>query len=516
MTVTVAAKNYTIISGCEISTDNGTWLILTTQDGDSKKQGSYSLCGIVKNAGDNIVTFTPTTSKDLSGVKHVRFWFLSTHGGLLNTYELNGLNFWASDGTNTGYWKILGKTKDGKADYPGGWINCVIDVSKACDSGTKPTNMNAITSMGIRINLTVAGKNAINTWIDHLCMCDGLVAYGDDAGGYFDIDDIFTADDATTLGVGIVRKIGGQYFLAGSLEIGYATSATKFQTKSSVLVFENRRVNDALYGITVVDSGNVSYTTEFILGSKAGTAGIEGCMLRVQDPAQTCKYVIDGVTDIDVDNFKLYGTTFYDAAALKFPTAAAAVEVLNCNFESCDDVQTTTCVIKNCNFVSANDEGLVLPSGDTHQMTYCTFVNCPYGVRIPTAGTYSFNNLKFVNNTIDIDNTSGGLVTVNCTDSNPVTYTGNTVINSPRYFTITGLVAGSEVRIYKTSDMSELAGVESSGTSFQYPYNYTGDIPITYAVFHVQYTAIYRTDTLVDANKSVPAFQVYDRTYSNP
>ena len=585
MAVTVSAKNYTVISGCESSTDGGTWLILTAQDGADRKQGTYSLCGTVKAAGANIVTFTPTVAKDLSGVKHVRWWMVLAHGGLLETYAYDGLNFWCSDGTNTGYWKILGRDT-----YTGGWINCCIDVSKNCDSGIKPSAMNAITSMGFRITLTGAAKNAVNTWVDHLHMCDGLVARGDDAGGYFDIDDVFSADDATTGGWGVVRKIGGMYFLTGSLEVGIAAAATKFQTKSSVLVFEKRRVNDALYGITVTEDG--TNATEFILGSKAGTAGIEGCVVRVEDVTQTCKFFVDARTDTDVDNFKLYGSTFLDASTLKFPNQPSGkatvhrarasniatlgvnahgliagnavlvaglggtgyngtwtvvsvpdanhftfqntgndegetpdtggtstslnVEVLNTNFESCDEVQATTCVMTNCAFVSANDEAVVLPDGDVHQLTESTFVNCPYAVRIPNANTYTFTGLTFVNNTKDIDNTSGGSVIVNCVESNPTTYTGNTTINNPRYFTITGLVANSEVRIYRTSDMSELAGTESSGTSFQYPYNWASDIPITYVIFNLQYQPIYRTDVLEDTDKSVPAFQIYDRNYENP
>ena len=425
MAVAVTGKNFVQISTCDSSTAGGTWLILTTVDPDSKKEGTNSLCGIVKTAGNNTVTFTPTAAVDLSGTKHVRFWILLTHGGLLNTYALDGLNFWASDGTNTGYWKILGRDT-----YPGGWMNCVIDVSKACDSGTKPTNMNAITSMGYRINLTLVGKNAVNTWTDNLCICDGLVAYGDDAGGYFDLDDIFAADDATTLGIGILRKIGGQYFAVGSIEIGQAsgTASAKFQAKSQVLVFENRRVNDALYALNVVDNG--TGTTEFILGSKSGTSGIEGCMIRTQDTAQTCKFKIDGSTDTDVDNFKLYGTTFYDAGVISFPPTGANVEGLNCNFEAGSNVVPNTAKVQNCNFV-ASDAAAVKISSTSHQVTDCSFVGCSRGVLIDTyAASYGFNNLKFSGCTYDVHNTSGQTIEVSKSNgSNPTTYdpAGNTV-----------------------------------------------------------------------------------------
>ena len=556
MAVTVAAKNYTVLSTCESSTDGGVWLALTTQDIGDKKQGTYSLCGIIRASGVSVVTFTPTTSKDLSGTKHVRWWMILAQGGLLETYALDGLNFWASDGANTGYWKILGRDT-----YEGGWINCVIDVSKACDSGTKPTAMNAITSMGFRITLVSAAKNAVNTWVDHLCICDGLVAYGDDAGGYFDIDDIYTADNATTGGWGIVRKIGGQYFSTGLLEIGYATSATKFQAKSQVLVFENRRVSDTLYKISTTDPGGTTYTTEFILGSKAGTAGIEGCIIRGESATQTPKFYLDGRTDTDTDNFKLYGTTFFDAAAISIPNQSSGmssvhrarasnvvtlgvnshglvvnntilvqglsglgyngtwtvasvvdanhftyacsggdegetadtggtitsmnIEVLNCNFESCDEVAATTAIIVGCNFVAANDEGFIFPSGDTHQITDCAFVGCPDAVRVPSSGSYNIYGLKFINNTNDIDNTSGGTVTLNCFDgSNPITYTGATDLINSKELLVTCLdtasepVAGVIVTVHASADMSEL--MQDTTDAFGVAHgsiNYTADVP---------------------------------------
>ena len=478
MTVTVAGKNYTQISSCDSSTAGGTWLILVTTDSTSFKEGSASLCGVVKNAGATIITFTPTSAVDLSGTKHVRFWFLTIVGGLLETYALDGLNFWASDGTNTGYWKILGRDT-----YPGGWINCVIDVSKNCDSGTKPTNMNAITSMGYRVTLTALGKNVTSTWTDNLCICDGLVAYGDDAGGYFDLEDVFTADNATTGGWGILRKIGGQYFATGLFEIGYATSATKFQTKSSVLVFENRRVNDALYTIKVVDSGNASYTTEFILGSESGGAGIEGCMIRTQDLAQTCKYLIEGA-GANVDNFKMYGTTFFDTSTISLPPNATNVKVLSCNFEACAMVLLSTCIVENCNFIAADNAGArVTDTGDTPAFKKSNLISCPYGVRIPNTGTYKFDNLKFSGSvTADIDNTSGGLVTVNCVNgANPTTYTGNTTINNYVDVTVTVKdeaqvnIQGVSVRVSKLEDnaveyMNELTNVSGIATeSINYP-----------------------------------------------
>jgi hypothetical protein len=82
--------------------------------------------------------------------------------------------------------------------------------------------------------------------------------------------------------------------------------------------------------------------------------------------------------------------------------------------------------------------------------------------------------------------------------------------------TLTGLIAGTEVRIYKKDDMTELAGVESSGTSFSYNYTYTGDITTYIQVVSVSYVDILIDDYVIsNANASIPIQQQFDRNYRN-
>ncbi|MBU1173079.1 MAG: hypothetical protein KKD44_26245 [Proteobacteria bacterium] len=431
MTVTVSGKNFVQISGCESMSDGGAWTFNKGEpDGTILKQGTYALVGILAASSYNSAYVTKASGYwDLSGMKHLRMWFLTTVGGLLETDVNGGVQLSVSDGTNTGYYYVAGKTT-----YSGGWINLVADLSRSVDDGTKPPDMSLITRVGFRTRLTGISKNALNTWADNLCVCDGLLAYGDDAGGYFDFDDVFSIEDApSTGGWGVMRKIAGVYFLTGSLEFGYATSATKFQALSQVVVFENRKVNDALYGISVVDSGNASYTTEFILGDKSGTAGVQGCTIRVQNTTQTPKFYVDGATDTDVDNFKLYGSTFLDASTITFPprnlvSEVEYVEILNCSFESCGAIIADTAIIKNCNFVSPNEVGILI-SSESHNVTYCTFVGCIHGVEFDTIGTYGFNHMTFIGGDgityYDVENSSTGLVTINASYSNP-TYIDNT------------------------------------------------------------------------------------------
>jgi len=474
MPVAVAGKNFLNISQCESSADNGTWLILTTQDADNVKQGTYSLCGILKAAGNNDATFTPTASKNLEN-KHVRFWGMFAQGKLIELYANGGIQFWATGGGVTGYWYV-----GGRDTYPGGWNNFVVDLSRGVDAGTKPNSagMQAITACGIRIVLTLAGKNAVNTWIDSLCACDGLTLSGDvDTGlitcnvnaaagtytrttgdflidtfranqtfvasgftnggnnatkiistvtatvitvtdktglvdetgnaderirGYFGMPEVFSIEDTpATGGLGILTRKAGIYCLTGSLEIGLATSLTRFQTKSQGIVFENRpsfitpftNINTSLMKIVAVDSGNASYTTELILGNKAGGQGVEGCLARVQDTDQIAKFAIDG-TGANIDNFKLYGTTFLKSGTVSLPPNAAGVEVLNCNFESCAGLVPQDAIIKYSNFISYGAINLA-----SSALTECNFIG---GTGLLTLGGTLFTGCKVISSTAPV------------------------------------------------------------------------------------------------------------------
>jgi len=386
MAVTVSGKNFTQFSTCDSGSAGGTWSGSPTQDTDNYKEGSASISDILKGSGNNDWTFTPTSSIDLSGTKHLRLWVLLTQGSLINTKASGGIQIGLTDGTNTGYYYV-----DGRDTYPGGWHCLVLDVSRAVDAGTKPTSMNAITVVTLRINLTAGGKNVDNTWVDNLSVSDGLVAYGDDSGSYFDLEDIFSVEDTPTSGGwGVMTKYKGQYFMTGDLDIGFATSATKFNAKNSVLIFEDRgtNINSNLLTITAIDSGNASYTTEFILGAKSGTSGVEGCAIRSESLTQNSLFKLD-FSDTDLDNVKLYGTSFFGSGTVTLPAyASAANEVLNCEFNTCGVVTVSSCTVTNCNFIKPTSYGIVL-SSTTHYVTKCNFIS-PTNASIDITATGSF------------------------------------------------------------------------------------------------------------------------------
>lgn len=83
-------------------------------------------------------------------------------------------------------------------------------------------------------------------------------------------------------------------------------------------------------------------------------------------------------------------------------------------------------------------------------------------------------------------------------------------------FTLTGLISGSEVRVFRVSDNVELSGTESSTSTFNYNYTYSTDTPVFVVVFNVDYKEIRLNVTLTSSNQSIPIQQIFDRVYDNP
>jgi len=486
MAVTVTGLNYTRIHNCDdINDSNATpecSVDASTNDPGDYREGTASVFWILKSSGDNDGTFTPNSALDLSDA-HVRFWGLFTHGGLLNNKASGGIQFWATGGGNTGYWYL-----DGSDTYPGGWKNYVIDMESAVTAGSQPTSSN-VTALGVRVNLTSGAKQAPNTWIDHLSYADGLIAYGEGTASSdaFSFEDIWAADNAATLGIGVMRKVGGVYFTTGEIQIGAVGEYTNFNPISETLIFEDRTVTSDLYGLSIVDDGDASSNTLFQLGSPVGaTAGVAGGTIGVEDLTQTALWDLDG-SDPDVDNFKVYGATISGADGGTLPDDSTT---FNTAFVECGQMVVGEATVKNTNFISEttgdSDSGAILMATSDHNMSYCNFINNDNAIEISVAGSYNFNNMIFTDNTVDINNTSGGTVVINAIDSNPTTDgTVNVTINNSVNLTVTVKdeatkeIELAQVAIYTVSGDTELMNEDTDSDGIATAsFNFSVETPI--------------------------------------
>jgi len=519
MTVTVSCKNYSLIDDCE---DFNTW------DGGGGnpddvtafyKEGSQCV-GFELWASGNLDIYI-TGSWNLDGVKHLRCWMMTTVLNELNTDALGGIQFYVSDGSNTGYYYVSGKTS-----YPGGWYPLVCDLSRTVDSGTKPT-MSSITTIGLRFNLTASAKKVQSLWIDHLYVGDGLIDYGDDSGGPYDLDNILTADQDPSNGWGLLRKIGGIFYTTGNFTIGdnLGTNSCDFQPIGDILVFEQRRVgtsinvNSALYEIKFV--GNGTGTTSIKIGDKVGTSGISGCTIKSIDPDRPFKIT---ATDTNVETLGLYGSTFDTHGLVDLMVNSITREILNCTFtDGQAQIQPNTMKMEACNFISAGAsvDGCVLIESVSHGLKNCSFINNPKAIEFESALSVTFDGLEFLGNTLDINNTSGGTVTINVlnTVNPPSTYSGDTDITVSASHKLTGMKQYSEVTYIETGTENVLFHVEDvDGTGeTEYAYNATVEKTVDIQIHHLDYVPILVPNvTLTAVGGSIPITQAKDRTYHNP
>lgn len=82
---------------------------------------------------------------------------------------------------------------------------------------------------------------------------------------------------------------------------------------------------------------------------------------------------------------------------------------------------------------------------------------------------------------------------------------------------LTNLIAGTEIRVFRTSDDVELTGIESSSTSFTYDYTWEGtDINVYIVIHSLGYVPVrYTNQTLGRNGLNIEVQQQIDRTYFN-
>lgn len=125
------------------------------------------------------------------------------------------------------------------------------------------------------------------------------------------------------------------------------------------------------------------------------------------------------------------------------------------------------------------------------------------------------------NEAINLTATSGNL-TINTTSTAtiPTVQTAGATFNiiaAQIVLTLTNLVVNTEVRIYEAGTLTELAGVENSGTTFGYNYTFAPSTFVDIVVHNIDYQYIKLFNIELGAsNASLPIQQRFDRNYTNP
>lgn len=475
------------------------------------------------------------------------FWLFSFTASTLDTKAAGGMQIGVQDGSgNQSFWYV-----GGSDNYSGGWEVFSANLATTPDrnNGTNATLTNVT-------NVVVAFKNTAKSKLTQNCFVDwcrygtlgapALTISGTNTTAGDGWSEVQSGDDTGVYG--IIREQKGSYILKGPIQFGDSagTATTDFTDYvGSSVIFDDQPVGDSHYNITI--AGNGTGTTDFQLGSVVGTGddrqGLLGTSISTIGPL----WEWDSDTDIaDLDGVELYGCRFTGAGQGIQLDDNTKTTVISTSFINCGAVAGGTvgggAVILNCNIIdpdgATNNYGLHFnqtPSGGTltHNYKNISFITSgtpttQYMLYFSDASDYSVSVVGFnmfgsyTSGTLwhGINTGSNADVTINASDSTLTqaefssTASGTVTVNNNVSVTFSGLIANSEVRIYRTSDGAELDGIENSGTSF------TASIAATTGVYYTIHNVLYehiRVEgfTWPSTTTTIPIQQRFDANYVN-
>jgi hypothetical protein len=211
-------------------------------------------------------------------------------------------------------------------------------------------------------------------------------------------------------------------------------------------------------------------------------------------------------------------------------TLRSTVVLDGMSFIDCSTFTLNSAELAECSF--SNTKVSAAQPGDLADVTDSTFESAGTGHAIEISGTaanvtldglvfigYATSNGSTGNEAIYVNIGSGSMtISIVGGGSVPSIRTAGatvTVVNTKSY-TLTNLVAGTEVRIFRVSDGVELAGVESSGASFSYDYNYVSDTDVRVIIQKAGYLWRQISATLGNVDQTQRVSQDVDYNYANP
>jgi len=122
------------------------------------------------------------------------------------------------------------------------------------------------------------------------------------------------------------------------------------------------------------------------------------------------------------------------------------------------------------------------------------------------------NLLVIAGNNLQANLKTTGIITVLAENFNGRIEDANGIIYPAASLSITDLVTDSEVRVYESGTLTEVSGVENSGTSFTTSVNVS---PVDIVVHHVEYEHLRLSNVDTSSDTSIPIQQRFDRGYNN-
>jgi len=518
-------SDQTTIEDAEVVADYlvlGTFASAQALNNDIKVQGTNAINGRVSaNSAWSLATTGAALDLTVSG-RHVWIWLrlltwpsadTQANGGLGIsissdvTPTLTGVS--PSDGpTNSKTWYLGGSD----TDITTGWVCYCVDPTGTPDLTLGTPVMSSVDRVGLRCKVTgTISNNTRNVQHDIIRYGTGLTVKDGTSGSPAAFADIATADALNANAWGVVTQQSGVYFINGKLSFGTAaqTALTYFKDADRVLVYPAFPVATTFYEMKL--AGAASFITTFELGTLSGSLTEGGCIVRgatgaiwtlTANAANTVLHLygcalsqmrrgllnsssdvlntsFTGCGDLDANGADITGCTFQDLATASPISATYAITVTVASILTGNTyIDCAPAVLWNVNADTNSrlDNSSFISGGTGHGIELGA--NCPTSISLVDVLFTGYGGTPGSNPTSSsgsanagVYNNSGKTITINVSGgTTPAIRNGagaTTVVVAAITITFTGLVAGTEIRVFETTGGAEVAGTESTaGTTF--------------------------------------------------
>lgn len=400
----------------------------------------------------------------------------------------------------------------GKDTYPyGGWTCYPVDPAVTPDYTVgAPTTTKQW--FGGAVNQLANAKGGTNIDVMRYGRGELKCEFGALADGYATFIGAAAANDANTARWGLCQAIDGGYLQQGLFLMGSATNAADFRdSNTSILIANTKKVISTfnLFEIRNVAS-RVDWTSISFLALGTVSRG---------DFTVTNNAIVNwiGCSFTDVGLFSLLSSTTLTSCVFRRTDkiTLGGATMISCTI---DNNRATTAVL------AATPAGATLVTG-------CTFTSDGTGHGLEVTGTaaditmtnitwtgYAASSGSTGNEAIYINIATGSMTINRIGGTLPSIRTAGATVNvvTAANFVVTGLITGSEVHIYRTSDMVALYDNESTGTSLTWAYN--ADDTNVYMTFLKSGYKWIRLDNLILSSAGVDILlqPQADPGYNNP
>jgi len=418
--------------------------------------------------------------------------------------------FWASPASlatyaNGGIRTIVGNTlgdfyafKASGSDFEpnpfGGWYNYAVDPNTATADTTVGTPDDTWSHVGIAINATAQSRgNPFAVDSIRVGRCTMEVTEGQ-AGDYGTFIGMASFDDSSGQRFGVFQSVIGGYRWQGLMSLGLTGTLVDFRDSNANIVVAN--TPSVAAGFNKIEIHNTSSNVEWT-SININAYGVNDIIAATNSRGNF--EVVDNAT-------LLFNTcSFTDMGTFIFNDGTNSNVINGTTFRRCDKLTTGGATIDGCIIDSSFNATIAVTTAspsDAAKISNTEFISTGTGNGLEITGTaanITLSGLDFTgySPTVDADkaiyvNIATGSMTINISGGSGVTASSHVrtagaivTVSADVTVTFTGMKDNTEVRIYKTSDDSAIAGIEEATAGTTNDRSFSWSAPATTDTYYV-------------------------------